>query len=211
MSPQFLFPPPPPAPLPRHTGEADLRPAAPHPPDRGGWPRLQWRVLAQPRHGHAQPGHPGQVSTISTISRYLDIYTTPSQGLGSSWSRAMCSPPAHPPGLPWWQGGTQCTQVGGPYNMFSAKFYVSGRQHTVIHPNVGTGLSTRFQLMPQHLAKLGYSSHMVGKWHLGFCHPSYLPTRSLPDIWSFVNLYIQEGLQLILWLLDGQWRSLWPL
>ena len=36
--------------------------------------------------------------------------------------------------------------------------------------------------MPQHLAKLGYSSHMVGKWHLGFCHPSYLPTRSPPDI-----------------------------
>ena len=135
--------------------------------------------------------------------QYLDIYTTPSSGLGSSWSRATCSPPAHPPGLPWWQGGTQCTQVGGPYNMFSAKFYVSGRQHTVIHPSVGTGLSTRFQLMPQHLAMLGYSSHMVGKWHLGFCHPSYLPTRSLPDIWSFVNLNIQEGLQLILWLLDG--------
>ena len=34
-----------------------------------------------------------------------------------------------------------------------------------------------FKLMPEHLKKLGYSSHVMGKWHLGYCNTSYLPTN----------------------------------
>jgi arylsulfatase A-like enzyme len=35
----------------------------------------------------------------------------------------------------------------------------------------------RFKLMPQYLKKLGYSSHLMGKWHQGYCHPDYLPNH----------------------------------
>ncbi|KAK7108307.1 arylsulfatase B-like [Littorina saxatilis] len=32
-----------------------------------------------------------------------------------------------------------------------------------------------FTLLPQELKTLGYSTHLVGKWHLGFCHPGLMP------------------------------------
>jgi len=37
------------------------------------------------------------------------------------------------------------------------------------------GLDTNVKLLPQYLEEAGYSSHLVGKWHLGYCNSSYLP------------------------------------
>ncbi|XP_023320888.1 arylsulfatase B [Eurytemora carolleeae] len=47
--------------------------------------------------------------------------------------------------------------------------------------NIGTfrptGLVTDFKTFPEILQAAGYTTHLVGRWHLGYCHPSYLPTR----------------------------------
>lgn len=38
------------------------------------------------------------------------------------------------------------------------------------------GLPTHIKLLPAYLKELGYSTHMLGKWHLGLCDPKYFPT-----------------------------------
>lgn len=52
-----------------------------------------------------------------------------------------------------------------------------GRQRGAIERYQPTGLSTKYPLLPEQLKKVGYVSHAVGKWHLGFCHEDFLPTR----------------------------------
>jgi len=39
------------------------------------------------------------------------------------------------------------------------------------------GLPTEFPLMPGLLQQLGYETHGLGKWHLGYCSPEYLPNH----------------------------------
>merc|ERR1719323_2481859 len=39
------------------------------------------------------------------------------------------------------------------------------------------GLPTDFPLMPGLLQELGYEAHGLGKWHLGYCSPEYLPNN----------------------------------
>ena len=57
--------------------------------------------------------------------------------------------------------------------------FLTGRQHGVLWPEEPKGLYANMTLMPEHLRNLGYDTHIVGKWHLGFCNESYLPTRFL--------------------------------
>jgi len=53
----------------------------------------------------------------------------------------------------------------------------TGRQHSYIHAQEPKGLYTNFTLMAQYFKDIGYRTHMVGKWHLGFCHEDYIPNR----------------------------------
>lgn len=39
------------------------------------------------------------------------------------------------------------------------------------------GLRTGIKLMPEYFSTLGYKSHLIGKWHLGYQTPNHLPTR----------------------------------
>jgi len=65
--------------------------------------------------------------------------------------------------------------------------YKLGRQHESLPPMMPTGLSTKFKLLPQFLKEGGYSTHAVGKWHLGYCSWDYTPTRRGFD--SFFGFY----------------------
>ena len=58
----------------------------------------------------------------------------------------------------------------------------TGRQHESLPPSMPTGLGLQYKLLPQSLSELGYSTHAVGKWHLGYCSWDYTPTRQDPDL-----------------------------
>ncbi|XP_070539350.1 arylsulfatase I-like [Ptychodera flava] len=51
----------------------------------------------------------------------------------------------------------------------------TGMQHLEHYPRQPYGLPTNFTILPQKLKDLCYSTHGVGKWHLGFCADEYLP------------------------------------
>lgn len=53
----------------------------------------------------------------------------------------------------------------------------TGMQHFVIKAAEPRGLPLNLKLLPEWLNDLGYSSYMVGKWHLGFHKTEYTPTR----------------------------------
>lgn len=55
--------------------------------------------------------------------------------------------------------------------------YHIGRQDWILYHNWPTGLTLNRTLFPQALKSAGYDTHMVGKWHLGYCNEAYLPTN----------------------------------
>ncbi|XP_046371687.2 arylsulfatase B-like [Haliotis rufescens] len=65
--------------------------------------------------------------------------------------------------------------------------YHTGLQHMVIQPESPAYLPANFTTLPQKLKDQGYSTHMIGKWHLGFCNWNYTPTFRGFD--SFLGYY----------------------
>ena len=54
---------------------------------------------------------------------------------------------------------------------------VSGLQDNVLVGAAPYALSPELPLLPQQLARRGYSAHMVGKWHLGSHTAAVTPTH----------------------------------
>ena len=53
------------------------------------------------------------------------------------------------------------------------------------------GLPTLLSTLPEMLQKAGYSTHLVGKWHLGYCHLDYTPLRRGFD--TFYGMMSQQS------------------
>lgn len=67
----------------------------------------------------------------------------------------------------------------------------TGMQHSVIIGAEPWGLPLELELMPQYLKELGYETHIIGKWHLGYFKKEYTPTYRGFD--SFYGLLQAEG------------------
>lgn len=53
------------------------------------------------------------------------------------------------------------------------------------------GLPLSEELLPQYLQQLGYSTHLIGKWHLGHYHKRYTPLqRGFNSHLGFLTGYI---------------------
>merc|ERR1719369_2683478 len=69
--------------------------------------------------------------------------------------------------------------------------YRTGYQFIPMNNMEPVGLPTSFKILPEYLTKFGYSSHALGKWHLGFCNEEYLPQNRGFD--SFYGYWTGEG------------------
>ncbi|GBN53574.1 Arylsulfatase B [Araneus ventricosus] len=68
-----------------------------------------------------------------------------------------------------------------------------GLQHFVIKANEPTALPLQEKTMAQHFKELGYATHMVGKWHLGYHRKEYTPTyRGFDSFFGYYNGYIDH-------------------
>jgi arylsulfatase A-like enzyme len=69
--------------------------------------------------------------------------------------------------------------------------YKTGMQHGVIHDTGPQCMDLRFKFIPGYLKDLGYSTHMGGKWHLGYCNKECTPPYRGFD--TFTGGYSGEG------------------
>jgi len=92
------------------------------------------------------------------ISPNIDLLASQGVVLEQSYVQPVCSP-------------TRSALLTGTYP------FRMGRQNGPIGDNQPTGLTLDKTLLPEYLKNKGYDTHMIGKWHLGFCKREYLPTN----------------------------------
>ncbi len=65
---------------------------------------------------------------------------------------------------------------------------LTGLQHGVIKPSQPNGLPLEIPTIADKLKEVGYSTHMVGKWHIGYFKKEYMPTfRGFDSFYGYLN------------------------
>lgn len=68
--------------------------------------------------------------------------------------------------------------------------YHMGLQHEKFQADTPAFVPSNFTFLPQYLKNLGYKTHVVGKWHLGFCNSRFTPLARGFD--SFFGYYTDD-------------------
>lgn len=72
-------------------------------------------------------------------------------------------------------------------------------QHGVILGGGPYGLPLNLKILPQYLKEDGYSTHAIGKWHLGHFKEEYTPMRRGFDshfgYWTGRNDYFDHSIE----------------
>ena len=89
--------------------------------------------------------------------------------------------------------GVRCTNgyVTGPYCSPTRAGLLTGRQQNRFgheyNPGGVNGLPLTEGILPERLAKAGYATGMVGKWHLGSLPPQTPPSRGFAEFFGFLG------------------------
>ncbi|XP_006819265.2 arylsulfatase B-like [Saccoglossus kowalevskii] len=55
--------------------------------------------------------------------------------------------------------------------------FKTGNQHQLLISLQPAGLPLEYKILPERLKDVGYLTHAIGKWNLGFCKEDFLPTK----------------------------------
>ncbi|KAM7299826.1 arylsulfatase B [Ixodes scapularis] len=70
----------------------------------------------------------------------------------------------------------------------TSSFFLKGLQHGVLLAAEPNGLPLEFKIMPEYFKDLGYETHLIGKWNLGYYMKEYTPTyRGFDSFYGFYN------------------------